>query len=51
MHHTSLFLLIFPPCTKYPCTHFYRLPNNILFDFQFQVVAQVGIFNLPVGLA
>jgi len=51
MHHASLFLLLFPPCIKHPRTHFYGLTCNIFFDFHFQAVAQVGIFNLPVGLA
>jgi hypothetical protein len=49
--HTSLFLLIFPPCITHRRTHFYSLSRNIFFCFQFQAIAQVGIFNLPVGLA
>jgi len=49
--HASLFLLIFSYCIRYPRTHFYRLARNIFFDFPFQTVCQLGIFNLPVGLA
>jgi hypothetical protein len=51
MHHTGLFLLIFPPHTTNQRTHFYSFAHNIFFDFQLQAVCQVGIFNLPVGLA
>jgi hypothetical protein len=51
IHHTGLFLLIFLPCITHRRTHSYSLARNIFFDFQFQAVAQVGIFNLPVGLA
>jgi len=51
IHNTSLFLLIFPPCITYRRTHFYSLARNIFFDIQLQAVTQVGIFNLPVGLA
>jgi len=51
MLYASLFLLLFSYCTTWRCTHFYRLACNIFFDFSFQAVCQVGIFNLPVGLA
>jgi len=49
--HAGLFLLLFSCCITWQCTHFYRLARNILFDFSFQDVFQLGIFNLPVGLA
>jgi hypothetical protein len=51
IHYAGLFLLIFPPRIKHPRTRFYRLTNNIFIDFRLHTVAQVGIFNLPVGLA
>ena len=51
MHHAGLFLLLFPPCIKHPRTHFYRLTHNIFLDIPFQAACQLGIFNLPVGLA
>jgi len=47
----GLFLLLFSCCITWRGTHFYRLARNIFFDFLFQAVCQLGIFNLPVGLA
>lgn len=49
--HTSLFLLLFSCCITWRRTHFYSLAHNIFFYFQLQAVCQLGIFNLPVGLA
>jgi len=49
--HAGLFLLLFSCDITWRCTHFYRLEISIFFDFSFQAVCQLGIFNLPVGLA
>jgi len=49
--HASLFLLLFSYCITWGRTHFYSLARNIFFNFLFQAVSQLGIFNLPVGLA
>jgi len=50
-HHAGLFLLLFSYCITWRRTHFYSLACNIFFDFLLQAVCQLGIFNLPVGLA
>jgi hypothetical protein len=49
--HASLFLLLFSYCITWRRTHFYSLEISILFGFSLQDACQVGIFNLPVGLA
>lgn len=49
--HASLFLLLFSCCITQLRTHFYSLEISILFGFPIQAVCQLGIFNLPVGLA
>ena len=51
IHHASLFLLLLPSCITQRRTHFYSLAHNIFFDVQVQIVCQVGICSLPVGLA
>ena len=50
-HLAGLFLLLFLCCITWRRTHFYSLPHNVFFPFQLQAVCQLGIFNLPVGLA
>ena len=49
--HAGLFLFPFSFCITCQRTHFYRLACNIFFDFWLQAVCQLGIFNLPAGLA
>jgi len=51
MLHARIFLLIFLLKINHQRTHFYRLALNVFFRFPDQAICQVGIFNLPVGLA
>jgi hypothetical protein len=50
-HFTQAYFYYYFFCITWGCTRFYRLACNIFFDFSFQAVCQLGIFNLPVGLA
>ena len=50
-HDAGLFFIAISNVHQALRTHFYSLAHNIFFGFSLQAVCQLGIFNLPVGLA